>query len=502
MKQLIQSAFSAFTVFLLLSCAPAHIPRQPGGSDSIYENSDRGKSSSQLLSGGSSNRSGDHRDSPDDKAAEIRHGAKAARASFEDRTQEVVAHAARLIEKNQKEGAVLDQRWYGLKYFGKHQELIFNAAKVMFLGGREDDVRQQLSEHYTSIDPVEDNQDSGDIQLFIGKRKQGDYDFIVIGQNGREVALKTIIRFLYLAKFVDEQTRQKYRGKIESFKESLKVLMSSVSARQEYIAFFNKHGIDNPDAVMIGFRGDIRSLMKEAGISDPESYTDESLRVNWYRDANGKKVLLVSIDLNRIFASRAGELIEAIFAISASAGAPPSITFLGSGGAIDAPDMVGQIVTPTSVMNGYPYLAFRDRGALVHIIRNRAADQTATITADVSVESVVVETTQWAKYMKGHGIDTVDQELFHVVNAINSSPYAGKVEVFIGTLVTDNVSSDARNRDMTVEHAEKVISKTVDIRREFLSKVLKQIGILKTEAGRRLRQSPSSETPSVHMRGG
>jgi hypothetical protein len=164
--------------------------------------------------------------------------------------------------------------------------------------------------------------------------------------------------------------------------------------------------------------------------------------------------------------------------------------------------MVGQIVTPTSVMNGYSYPASRNRGVLVHIIRNRAADQTAAKTSDVSVESVVVETTQWAKSMKEHGVDTVDQELFPIMNAINSSPYAGKVEVFIGTLVTDNVSSDARNRDMTVEHAEKVISKTVDIRREFLSKVLKKIGILKNEAGRPLRHSPSSETPSVHMRGG
>ena len=102
---------------------------------------------------------------------------------------------------------------------------------------------------------------------------------------------------------------------------------------------------------MIGFRGDIRSLMKEEGISDPESYTDESLRVNWYPDANGKKVLLVSIDKNRIFASRSGALIEAIFTISAST--PPSITLLGAGGAIDARELVGKIVTPVTVMNGY-----------------------------------------------------------------------------------------------------------------------------------------------------
>jgi hypothetical protein len=460
MKQPMKTLFSILTSILLLSCSSSPIAGQPSVSESI-----------------------------------------AARARFEDRTQEVVAHAARLIEKNQKEGAVLDQRWYGLKYFGKHQELIFNAAKVIFLGGRENDVRQQLSDQYTSIEPAEDKQDSGDIQLFIGKRKRGDYDFIVIGQNGREVALKTVIRLLYLAVFVDEQTRQKYRDKLESYTESLQVLLSSVSARQEYIAFFNKHGIDNPDAVMIGFRGDIRSLLSDEGIRDPESYTDESLRVNLYRDANGKKVLLVSIDLNRIFASRAGELIEAILALSASTGIPPSITLLGSGGAIDAPEMVGQIVTPTSVMNGGSFADSRDRGVLVHSIRNRAADQTSTKTADVSVESVVVETTQWVKDMKSHKIDTVDQELFHIMHAINSSPYASKIEVYIGTLVVDNVSSNAQNRDATLEHAEEVISKTADVRKKFLSKVLKKIGVLKNETGWLPRGTSSWETRPVSASG-
>jgi hypothetical protein len=78
--------------------------------------------------------------------------------------------------------------------------------------------------------------------------------------------LKTIIRLIYVAKFVDEETRQKYRDKLDSFKNSLKVLMSSVTARKEYIAFFNKHRISNPDAVMIGFRGDIRSLLKDDGV--------------------------------------------------------------------------------------------------------------------------------------------------------------------------------------------------------------------------------------------
>jgi hypothetical protein len=332
MKQQIRTLFFALTVGLLLSCDSSQIVKQPSVSGSISQ-------------------------SGSVAATENLYGRRRQRAqpSFEDRTQEIVGHAERLIETNQKEGATLDQRWYGLKYFGKHQELVFNAEKVMFFGGLENDVRHQLSDQYTSMDPLEDNQDSGDIRIYIGKRKKGNFDFIVIGQNGKEVALKTIIRLLYLAKFVDHNTRQKYRDKLTFFKNDLQVLMSSVSARQEFIGFFYKYGISNPDAVMIGFRGDIRPLMKEEGISDPDSYTDESLRVNSYANANGKKVLLVSIDKNRIFASRSGELIEAIFAISA--GTPPSITLLGAGGAIDAPELVGKIVAPISVMNGESFPA-------------------------------------------------------------------------------------------------------------------------------------------------
>jgi hypothetical protein len=456
MKQPIKTLFSTLTVFLLLSCGSSQVVTQPGGSKSIHGQPDNSKSSGPLAS-----------------------DANGARASFEDRTREIIGHAEKLIAKSQKEGAVLDQRWYGLKYFGKHQELIFNARKIKFFGGLENDVREQVRGQYTSIVPVEDNQDSGDIRMYIGNRKEGDYDFIVIGQNGKEVALKVIIRLIYVATFADDQTRQKYRAKLHSFSKSLQVLMSSVSVRQEYIAFLNKHRIANPDAVMIGFRGDIRSLLKDDGTSDPESYTDESLRVNWYPNANGKKVLLVSIDKNRIYASRSGELIEAIFAISGNN--PPSITLLGSGGAIEAPDLVGKIVTPTSVINGDSIPASGDKGILVDMIRNRAADEGTTKTADVSVESVVVETTKWVTQMQQHKVNTVDQELFHIINAINASPDARRVQVFIGTLVTDNVSSNAKDTAITLEHAEETISQTAHLRREFLSKVMKKIGILRNK---------------------
>jgi len=84
--------------------------------------------------------------------------------------------------------------------------------------------------------------------------------------------------------------------------------MSPVSPRREYLTFFNRHGIRNPDAVVIGSMGDSSVLMGNRGFTSPEIYSDETLRVVWYKNANGKKVLLISINGNRIFASRSREL--------------------------------------------------------------------------------------------------------------------------------------------------------------------------------------------------
>jgi hypothetical protein len=117
------------------------------------------------------------------------------------------------------------------------------------------------------------------------------------------------------------------------------------------------------------------------------------------------------------------------------------------------------------------------------------ANEAAIKTSDVTVESVVVETTKWTRKMKNYRIDTVDQELFHIVKAINSSAYAAKVDFFAGHVVTDNVSSNAQDTDLTLERAEEVISATAGLRREFLSKILKKLGILKNETSRMPRSS-------------
>jgi hypothetical protein len=434
----------------------------------------------------SSARIGPGRAPPDGQSNAHITGFNESHVSFEDRTEELVGHAERLIEKNESEGAVLDQRWYAFRRFGQHQELILGASQVVFYGGLEDQVRRQSENHYTSMVPLEKNHDPGEIRLFIGRR-QTQYDFIIIGQNGREVALKTIIRLLYLAKFVDDETRRRYREKLVSFSRSLKVLMSSLSARKEFLDFFRTHGINRPDTVIVGFVGDSRALMKNDGIADAKRFSDESLRVNWYPDANGRTVLLVSIDANRIYASRAGELMEAILQISGDR--PPSMVFLGSAGAIDEPALVGKIVVPTVVLKGDPFPAPRPRGVLVHIIRNRAVDKGRINTAHTSVENVVVETTRWARQMITDRIKTVDQELFHIIDAINSSADGLKVPVYAGILVTDNVSTDAgENTEMTLEHAEEMIAKTVDARREFLADVLTDIGILKHDRTRSPRQ--------------
>lgn len=55
-------------------------------------------------------------------------------------------------------------------------------------------------------------------------------------------------------------------------------------------------------------------------------------------------------------------------------------------------------------MNGDVFLASGDKGVLVHMIRNRAADEGDTQTADVSVENVLVETTQWVIKTKAFGV--------------------------------------------------------------------------------------------------
>jgi hypothetical protein len=445
----------ALIIISLVSCAPSEVGK-PSSAAAILSRSQT------CLENGT--------------AAGLESGVKSG-VSFQDKTADIVTNAQRLIEINQREGAVLDQRSYGLKYFEKHRERIFKSTKVIFFGGLEDDVRKQVAGRYLSMDPAEENQDSGNIRLYTGKRKDGTYDFIIVGQNGKEVALKTVIRLLYLSRFVDDKMREKYRGKLDEFRNSLQVFLSSLNPREEFIAFFRKHCIDSPGVVMIGFRGDIRPLLEEQGISDPESYTDESLRVNWYPNAVGRKLLLVSIDQDRIFASRSGALVEALLAISAT---PPAIIFFGSAGAIDARELLGKIVAPVTVRNAE---AFTRDGVLVHIIRNRGVDYALAKTNHVSVASVVVETTAWAKKMKEQRVDTVDQELFHIVNAINSSPESMKITFFAGQIVTDNVLSSTNATD-TLESAQETISATAESRRAFFSKVLKVLGILNNQTDR------------------
>ena len=93
-----------------------------------------------------------------------------------------------------------------------------------------------------------------------------------------------------------------------------------------------------------------------------------------------------------------------------------------------------------------------------------------------------METTQWAERMKRDRVRTVDQEMFHISKAVNSRDSTQKAEVYVGIVVTDNISSDAdANIDMTLQHAEETIAKTANTRREFLTGILRNLRILEQD---------------------
>ena len=394
---------------------------------------------------------------------------------FYDCTKEIVDRALALIDRNERQGAALDQRWYAFRHFGENLEQILKATGVRFYGGREAEVLRAIASQYVSLDPIDPDQDPNEIRLFAGRRHANSSDVVIIGQNGSEVALKTVIRLAYLFKFVDDKHKRDFVG-FDSFLRKVKIYLSSTPAQQEFISFFHQYRITDPDMVMIGFQRDARAVLTQAGIGEPERYSSDSLRVNWYPNANGKKILLVSINGNRIFASRAGELIEAMLETFRSP--PRTIVFFGSGGAIDSAQLLGQIVAPTVVALHKNFPPDRHDTKLAHIIRNRAATVVPVKTAHVSVESIIVETLKWAAINNQRRIMTVDQELFHVINAFNASPRASQIQLFVGLLVTDNVSATLGSPETNFQCAEQLIARTAAVRRQFFRKVFDQAGII------------------------
>jgi len=420
---------------------------------------------------------------------EARSAANEFEGQFHDYTKEIAARALALIDRNKREGAALDQRWYALRRFGENLEQILKATEVRFYGGREPEVLRAIASQYVSLDPIDADEDWGEIRFFAGRRHANSSDLVIIGQNGREVALKTVIRLAYLVKFMDDKNKRGFIG-FDSFFRKVKVYLSSTSAQQEFISFFHQYQITDPDVVMIGFQRDARAVLTQAGIGEPERYSSDSLRVNWYPNANGKKILLVSINGNRIFASRAGELIEAMLETFRSP--PRTIVFFGSSGAIDSPQLLGQIVAPTIVALQENFAPDRHDAKLAHIIRNRAATVVPIKTAHMSVESIVVETLNWAATNSQRRIRTVDQELFHVINALNASPRASQTELFVGLLVTDNVPATSGFPETSFQCAEDVIARTGAVRRQFFTKILDQAGIIP--------QSYLVMRPKIHMK--
>lgn len=413
---------------------------------------------------------------PQPLAEEIRSNASSRETAFEDQTTDIIGDAERLIEKNRREGAIFDLRWYSFKRFGELYKLFLKAERVLFYGGLESEVHAHIEGQYLAVTPLGENRDSGEVRLFAGRVDASKWDFIVIGQNGREVALKTVIRFLYMAKYADEEIGRTHRRRMPPTKDWLKVYMSPVAPRTEYVAFFKRYGIRNPDVVMIGFMGDASLVLSEMGFARPETFSDESLRVLWYPNVNGKKVLLISINGNRIFASRSRDLMEAIY--DSAPASRPLVTFFGSAGAIDTPDLVGKIVAPTRLMNADPFPRIENQGALVHLVRNRALDLVRSHSTHASIESVVVETTEWAKHVKKERVNTVDQELYHVIDAIHASPRGKETDIYAAVLVTDNVAIDPSDDEVTLQAAEETIAATGPLRQKFLLDLLRRQRIL------------------------
>ena len=73
------------------------------------------------------------------------------------------------IEKNQREGAVFDQKWYGFRRFGEYQELFMAAERVLFYGGLEADVRAHIRGQYRSVIPLGEDEETGEIRVFAGR---------------------------------------------------------------------------------------------------------------------------------------------------------------------------------------------------------------------------------------------------------------------------------------------------------------------------------------------
>jgi hypothetical protein len=185
---------------------------------------------------------------------------------------------------------------------------------------------------------------------------------------------------------------------------------------------------------------------------------------------------LISINGNRIFSSRSRDLMEAVY--DSAPDSRPLVTFFGSAGAIDAPGLVGRIVAPTRLMSADPFPRVRSEGDLVHLVRNRAVDLVRLKSNHASVESVVVETIEWAKRIKKQRVNTVDQELYHIIDAIHASPRGRETDLYAAVLVTDNVPSDISDDAVTLEAAEETIAATATLRQSFLLDVLRTEGIL------------------------
>jgi hypothetical protein len=75
-------------------------------------------------------------------------------------------------------------------------------------------------------------------------------------------------------------------------------------------------------------------------------------------------------------------------------------------------------------------------------------------------------------------VNTVDQELYHVIEAIHSSPRGKETDIYAAVLVTDNVAIDVSDNDVTLQAAEETIAASAPLRQKFLFDLFRRQRIL------------------------
>jgi hypothetical protein len=95
---------------------------------------------------------GNHRNTAYQQSDRVQSTANDFDGQFYDCTKEIVDRALARIDRNEREGAALDQHWYAFRRLGENLEQILKATEVRFYGGTEAEVLRAIASQYVSLD--------------------------------------------------------------------------------------------------------------------------------------------------------------------------------------------------------------------------------------------------------------------------------------------------------------------------------------------------------------